>query len=298
MPDQLYGFRPKQRTQYLNTDAVTNPIDPRIPRPLGTPPIAESPVEDQPYHSGPSAEGEDSSGPGNPIGGGNTTANEASYLSVNEAKNAALAGYDAGYFGTVQDARQQAAAGNQRAANALGGFVQRTANNPNSFGPRAPGLFGLALHAAGIGQNEHGGVTQNVQDAIYGLEASGNLYSDTNSSGYQGDTLQEQQNLSDIHAATVYGNYNQAPTFAPEVQTYSTRDTIGVGGPNLTQEQADTFTQQSQQANYDYYQDNSSDDDHGQTDGTQTGGETSHAGGYGGFADDAATSDSGGGGGK
>ena len=56
---------------------------------------------------------------------------------------------------------------------------------------------------------------------------------------------------------------------------------------------------QEQQANYDFYQDNSSDDNSGQTDGTQTGGETSHAGGYGGFADDTAAtnSDSGGGGG-
>ena len=297
MPDQLYGFRPKQRTQYLNTDAVTNPIDPRIPRPVGAPPVAESPVTEQPYHSGPSAENEDS-GPGNPIGGGTNNPNQASYLSVNEAKNAALAGWDAGYFGTVQDARQQAAAGNQRAANALGGFVQRSANNPNSFGPRAPGLFGLALHAAGIGQNEHGGVTQNVQDAIYGLEESGNLYDNTHSSGYQGNTLSERQNLSDLHAATVYGNFSDVPQSAPEVQTYSTADTIGSGGPNLTQQQADEFTQASQQANYDYYQDNSSDDNHGQTDGTQTGGETSHAGGYGGFADDAATSDGGGGGGK
>jgi len=297
MPDNLYGFRPKQRTQYLNTDAVTNPIDPRIPRPVGAPPVAESPVSEQPYHSGPSAEGEDG-GPGSPIGGGNTNVNDPSYASTQEFKNAALAGYDAGYLGTIQDARQQAAAGNQRAANALGGFVQRTANNPTGFGPKAPGLLGFAAHYAGLDQNQHGGVTQNVTDAIYGLEESCNLYSDTNSSGYQGNTLQEQQNLSDLHAATVYGNFSDVPQSAPEIQSYTTADTIGTGGPNLTQEQANTFTQQSQQANYDYYQDNSSDDDYGQTDGTQTGGETSHAGGYGGYADDSAVSDSGGGGGK
>jgi len=260
-----------------------------MPGDASTPQLASNSATRLEDYSGTSAEdqgqvinqsdGDSEHGPGSTIGGGPVPQiNEPQYASQKEALIAALAGYDAGYLGTVQDVRQQADQGNQRAANALGGFVQRTANNPTGFGPKAPGLLGYAAHYAGLDENPHGGVTQNVQDAIYGLEESGNLYSDDNSSGYQGNTLTQQQNLSDIHAATVYGDWSAADRGAPE-----------------------TFADEPQsfQDNYDYYQDQSNDDG-GDTTGSQTGGETSHGGGSSGisFADDAAVSDSGGGGGK
>ena len=275
MVDQLYGFRPKPpNSAHQKTDDVIRPFDARVPT-LGNPPVPTPVKAEEPYHSGVSAENDDDGG-GSSFNNGTTNASQVAYDSQREAKNAALAGYEHGYYGTVQDAAQQAATGNQKAAGALGSFVQNTANNPTGagFGPKAPGLFGYALHSAGLNQNQHGGVTQNVTDAIYGLEASGNLYSSDNSSGYQGKSLTEQQNLADIHNATVFGDWSGAEQGAPE--TFSDDD-------------------QSFQDNYDFHQDNSSDDNGGATDGSQTGGETSHGGGYGGFADDSASSDSGGG---
>ena len=56
MVNQLYGFRPKERPQYKNTDSLINPIDPRVPTPPGVQPLPTSTTTDQPYHSGPSAE--------------------------------------------------------------------------------------------------------------------------------------------------------------------------------------------------------------------------------------------------
>ena len=275
MVNGLYGFRQKPpAAKFLKTDDVVEAPDPRI-TPLGQPPVP-TPTSKEPYHSGVSAENDDGGGPGSSISGKSPEASQASYANTQEAINAAKAGYEHGYYGTVQDAATAAGQGNQKAAGALGSFVQNTANSPSGFSPQAPGLLGYAIHAAGLEpENPHGGTTQNVTDAIYGLESAGQLYSDDNSSGYFGDTLTQQQNLSDIHNATVFGDWSTAEQGAPETFADDTQ----------------SFTD-----NYQHHQDNSSDDNGGQTDGTQTGGETSHGGGYGGFADDAASSDSGGGG--
>ena len=65
MPDRLYGFRPKQRPQYQGADAVVNPVDPRVPRPIGSPPAPTSPLASASDtrindYSGTSAEGDGS----------------------------------------------------------------------------------------------------------------------------------------------------------------------------------------------------------------------------------------------
>ena len=132
----------------------------------------------------------------------------ASYSSPAEAVEWGKAGYKHGYYGTIQDAVEQAKQGNPKAKAALQSFIQGVNKNPVSLGPKAPGLLGLIADKTGLTDNKHGGVTQNVQDAIFGLEATGDLYSFDNSSGYQGDSIEEQQNLSDQHAATVYGDWS------------------------------------------------------------------------------------------
>ncbi len=100
MPSGLYGFRPKRRPQYQATDTVTNPIDPRVPRPLGAPPAPTAPVSDsQPYHSGVSAENDDNSGPGNSINQGGTESNPARYASTTEALRYGKAGFNQGWWG-------------------------------------------------------------------------------------------------------------------------------------------------------------------------------------------------------
>ena len=58
MVNRLYGFRPKERPQYMGTDSVVNPGDIRT-TPPGTPVVNKPTTEEQPYHSGPSAESDD-----------------------------------------------------------------------------------------------------------------------------------------------------------------------------------------------------------------------------------------------
>ena len=286
MPDRLYGFRPKDRPQYQSTDAVVNPVDPRIPRSAGAPPVPTSPLASGTDtrindYSGTSAEGEGSS-----ISSGGPDANHASYASQQEAIDYGLSGLEHGYYGTVQDAAAANRAGNKNATNTLTGFLSK---GPTGY-KSAPGLLGFAATQAN--QAIHGGRQYdftNIDNSLSSLSETGDLYSTDNSSGYTGDSLSDQQNISDLDASRTYGSFGAAPTVqqqqGPEIFHSLTPDPVA--------------QVQEQQANYDHYQDNSSDDNHGQTDGTQTGGETSHAGGYGGYADDTAAtnSDSGGGGG-
>ena len=145
-------------------------------------------------------------GPGTTISGTPIQTYQASYSSPQEAWQAGKAGIQNSYWGTVQDAASTP--DNQKSQDYLNSYVQNVMTNPINLGPQAPGLLGLALHHSGLTHNKHGGVSQNTQDAIYGLESSGNLYSDDNSSGYQGQGLTQQQNLSDAHAATTYGDWS------------------------------------------------------------------------------------------
>ena len=139
--------------------------------------------------------------------------NAASYSSPAEAKRWISSAADHGYYGTVKDAAMQAKQGNQKAINALEAFVTNLNRDPISLGKKAPGLLGTITDYFGIGGNKHGGVTPNTQTAIEGLASSGNLFSNPNddswtSSGYQGDTLEEQQAKSDVHAASTYGDWS------------------------------------------------------------------------------------------
>ena len=286
MPDRLYGFRPKQRPQYQSADAVVNPVDPRVPRPIGSPPAPTSPLASASDtrindYSGTSAEGE-----GESFNNGTTDSNQASYASQQEAIDYGTSGLEHGYYGTVQDAAAANRAGNKNATQTLQGFLGK---GPTGY-KSAPGTLGFL----GTKANEaiHGGRQydySNIDRSLSSLSETGDLYSTDNSSGYAGNTLGQQQNISDLDASRTFGSFGEAPTVqqqtGPEVFHSLTPDPVA--------------QVQEQQANYDFYQDNSSDDNSGQTDGTQTGGETSHAGGYGGFADDTAAtnSDSGGGGG-
>ena len=286
MPDRLYGFRPKQRPQYQGADAIVNPVDPRVPRPIGTPPAPTSPLASGTEtrindYSGTSAEGEGSSFNNDP-----SQQAQAHYASPTEALQYGKAGLQNGYYGTVQDAAAANARGNQNATNTLQGFI---AQGPTGT-VKAPGTLGFlgGLASDALAGEENRQDRRNITDSLRSLSDSGDLYNNDNSSGYFGNSLREQQTVSDVDATNTFGTFNTAPTLqqqqGPEIFHSLTPDPV---------EQV-----QEQQANYDFYQDNSSDDNHGQTDGTQTGGETSHAGGYGGYADDTASGGGGGGGGK
>ena len=247
MPSGLYGFRPKTRPQYQSTDAVTNPVDPRIPRPHGQPPVPQAPVsESQPYHSGVSAENDSESGPGTTLSGDTAVEpNAASYASQQEALAYNQAGLQNGYFGTVQDAARASQLGNQRATGTLQGFL---ASGPTGR-VNAPGTLGFL--GTQLGNALHGGPrydNRNITDSLSSLSASGDLYNNENSSGYFGDSLHEQQTVSDVDAANTFGTFGSEPTLQQ------------LQGPEIFHDAQDTQATQvaEQQANYDHYQDNSS----------------------------------------
>ncbi|MCH9736775.1 MAG: hypothetical protein K0U78_19865 [Actinomycetia bacterium] len=288
MVDQLYGFRPLPKSKYYKTDDVVQTADPRVPelnQPQAKQELSSASNTRMNDYSGTSAENEDS-GPGSSFKNGGTDPAMAHYASQEEALQYGKAGWDNGYYGTVQDAAAASKKGNAAATGTLQGFLSAGPSGLKS----APGTFGFLGTQLDRGLN--GGKqydTRNISDSLSSLSESGDLYNNDNSSGYFGDSIQQQQTISDVDATNTWGNVEGKQTLqqmqGPEIFHSLTPDPV--------QQVAE------QQANYDHYQDNSSDDNHGQTDGSQTGAETSHAGGYGGYADDTAAtnSDSGGGGG-
>ena len=282
-------FEPAYGNRYGFRQRVFAPATSGVDQPIPQSPVAPPPAQPtaQPYHSGPSAEGIDNNdsvqGPGSTLDGSPVPeVNAPHYASQHEALAYGRSAFDNGYYGTVQDAAAANLRGNTNATGTLQGFV--------GSGPtgrvQAPGTLGfIGTH---IADAAHGGPrydNRNITDSLRSLSDSGDLYNNDNSSGYFGNDLHTQQTVSDVDATNTFGDWS----------TVADR-----GGPEIFHDSLDTqeVQQAEQQANYDHYQDNSSDDNHGQTDGTQTGGETSHAGGYGGYADDTASGGGGGGGGK
>ena len=279
-----YGFRqkPAPATAAPGTDT------PAAPEPLAS--ASHTRLNDYSGTSaesqGPTIDNNDSDnnfGPGTRLDGSVPEVSApASFASQHEAFAYNRAGFNNGYFGTVTDAAAASARGNAAATGTLQDFLGSGTTGRVS----APGTLGfIGTHIADTVAGGPRYDYTNIDIARDALSSTGDLYG-PEASGYAGDSLEQQQNVSDIDAARTYGSYDEVPATPTSVTTAPTPEPTNSA---LTE----------QHRNYDYYQHNSNDSDSGQTDGTQTGGETSHAGGYGGFADDTAAtnSDSGGGGG-
>ena len=208
MPSGLYGFRPKERPQYQSTDAVTNPIDPRIPRAPGEPPIPTAPesTSPEPYHSGVSAENDD---------GGQAVDSGASYASPQEAFNYNKAALSQGYFGTVQDAA------NAGRTDILSDFLA----NPTTDGRvKTPGTLGFIANQTGLTPSHDFTNLDTAQSAInaghardlgIGVDAFGGLGRDV--------------------ANTGIGFSNYTPTSVGSLATIPDQAAIGFDGTNAAQ---------------------------------------------------------------
>jgi len=109
------------------------------------------------------------------------------------------------YYGTVQDAAAQAREGNQNAINALQDFLG-SGQAGTTQSAQLPGILGTIQDA--IGPQGDMTVPQNITDAVSALDDAGALHSDDSSSGYVGDTLTQQQNISDAAATSTYGDWS------------------------------------------------------------------------------------------
>lgn len=115
----------------------------------------------------------------------------------------------AGYYGTIDDAAAQAREGNQKAINALQGFVGSGEAGTTLSGGK--GLLGNTLTnqinniTGGLGDSS---IPQNLTTAVQALDDAGALHSDDSSSGYVGEDLQQQQNISDAAATSTYGDWS------------------------------------------------------------------------------------------
>ena len=132
----------------------------------------------------------------------------ANYSSPTEATAWITNAAKAGYYGTVQDAAEQARQGNQKAISALQNFLG--SGQAGGTQTELPGLLGVAQNAitnytGGTGDST---VPQNITDAVAALDAANALHSDDNSSGYVGNTVQQQQNISDAAATSTYGDWS------------------------------------------------------------------------------------------
>ena len=305
MPDRLYGFRPKQRPQYQGTDAIANPVDPRIPRSAGAPPVPTSPLASGTDtrindYSGTSAESDSGDG------GATDTTGGASYASPAEAAAYGQAAIGQGYFGTVNDAVAQGR------SDVLGGFL----SNPNVTGEvKTPGLIGFGLNAAGLTPSHdftnldaaQAGLNQShAQNIGIGIDAFGGRGRDIANTGIgfsshdpnAPDQFGIEDRVAPDNAAIGFtGNNAQAIAQSQGIAEHSaapgsaTNDAISGIGYSSTGA-APTGSQFSSTGVFSSGDDNSGEQGHG---GTQSGAETSHSGGYGGFSDDAASSDTGGG---
>ena len=242
-----YGFRQRDVAPATGPAGVPVPNSPAAP-PTPAPTSAREPG----YHSGVSAETIDINdselGPGTTLSGQpGQEASQPSYASHHEALAYNRAGLQHGYLGTVQDAAAANLAGNQRATGTLQGFL---ASGPTGR-VAAPGTLGFLGTAAANALSDSGPLydNRNITDSLRSLSDSGDLYNNDNSSGYFGDDLHTQQTVSDVDATNTFGTgWNDAIR----------------GGSEIFHDPADTpqVHAQEQAANYQHYQDNSSDDNH------------------------------------
>ena len=237
-------------------------------------------------------------------GGGNAgIPSGAEFASRQEFIDWNRAGISNGYYGTVDDAINAVNTNpNSDAARAtLTDFYNNARGNP--YAVQTPGTIGriadiLGVNDGEVGQNVHNvGVTLDQSytqpgsfdymdtvtpsnAALDSLNTYGGLSSDTISAGT--NTSAPAVDYSDFAVTPAYTptpTYTPTPVVQPEI---------------LSQAPVSTPTAPPAAVHVPAYnppQDNN-DSDYG---GSQTGSQTSHSGGYGGFADDAAVSDQGGG---
>ena len=197
--------------------------------------------------------------------GGVTNPSGASYASRDEFRDWINAGREHGYYGTIDDAINTVNTNpNSDAARAtLTDFYNNAQGQPYAI--QTPGLIGKVVDALGI--NDAGDVGQNIHNVGTTLDQS---YTQPGSFDYMDTVTPSNAALDTLNTYT-------PERLTPEVIQAGTNDTPSApvgGGYNPS------------------HSDDNNDSDPGP--GAQTGAETSHSGGYGGYADDTAVTDSGG----